>query len=116
LPRQKVADERHLLHVMEGVGRARAGSRDEIDIKGKEFQDISDGHWYIPPETCRDGHLTPFPEELIYRLIKFYTFRGNIALDMFGGTGTVQLWLIEQIGSSSILTSQKSIAGSRRYA
>ena len=35
---------------------------------------------------------------------------------MFGGTGTVQLWLIEQIGSSSILTSQKSIAGSRRYA
>lgn len=65
------------------------GSRDEIDIQGKEFQDISDGHWYIPPETRRGGHPAPFPEELIYRLIKFYTFKRNIVLDMFGGTGTV---------------------------
>ena len=31
----------------------------------------------------------PFPEELIYRVIKFYSYRGNIVLDMFGGTGTV---------------------------
>jgi DNA modification methylase len=26
---------------------------------------------------------------LIYRLIKFYTYRGNVVLDPFGGTGTV---------------------------
>jgi len=31
----------------------------------------------------------PFPEELIYRLIKFYSYRGNVVLDPFGGTGTV---------------------------
>jgi len=31
----------------------------------------------------------PFPEELIYRFIKFYSYKGNNVLDMFGGTGTV---------------------------
>ncbi|HTS15936.1 MAG TPA: site-specific DNA-methyltransferase [Verrucomicrobiae bacterium] len=35
------------------------------------------------------GHPAPFPEELIYRLIKFYSYRGNVVLDPFGGTGTV---------------------------
>jgi site-specific DNA-methyltransferase (adenine-specific) len=31
----------------------------------------------------------PFPEELTYRLIKFYSYKGNVVLDPFGGTGTV---------------------------
>jgi DNA modification methylase len=26
---------------------------------------------------------------LIYRLVKFYSYRGNVVLDPFGGTGTV---------------------------
>jgi len=61
----------------------------DADITNDEFMRFSDGFWYIPPESQRRGHPTPFPEELIYRLIKFYTYRGNIVLDMFGGTGTV---------------------------
>jgi len=36
-----------------------------------------------------EGHPAPFPEELIYRLIKFYSYRGNVVLDPFGGVGTV---------------------------
>ena len=52
---------------------------------------FSDGMWYIPPETQRNGHPAPFPEELVYRLIKFYSFKGSTVLDMFGGTGTVAL-------------------------
>jgi site-specific DNA-methyltransferase (adenine-specific) len=61
----------------------------ETDITADEFIRFSDGFWYIPPESQRRGHPTPFPEELIYRLIKFYTYKDNIVLDMFGGTGTV---------------------------
>jgi DNA modification methylase len=34
-------------------------------------------------------HPAPFPEELIYRLIKFYSYKDNVVLDPFGGTGTV---------------------------
>jgi DNA modification methylase len=65
------------------------GDRAQIDITAKEFQDFSDGHWAIQPERRRHGHPAPFPEELIRRLVKFYSYRGNLVLDMFGGTGTV---------------------------
>lgn len=61
----------------------------EADITADEFMRFSDGFWYIPPESQRRGHPTPFPEELVYRLIKFYTYKNNVVLDMFGGTGTV---------------------------
>jgi DNA modification methylase len=64
------------------------GRSQDADITAEEFKRFSDGLWYIPPESQRRGHPTPFPEELIYRLIKFYTYRGNVVLDMFGGTGT----------------------------
>lgn len=65
------------------------GNIKKADITKDEFIKFSDGMWYIPPETQRNGHPAPFPEELIYRLIKFYTYKDNIVLDMFGGTGTV---------------------------
>jgi len=61
----------------------------DADITADEFMRFSDGFWYIPPESQRRGHPTPFPEQLIYRLIKFYTYKGDVVLDMFGGTGTV---------------------------
>ncbi|MCA1554053.1 MAG: site-specific DNA-methyltransferase, partial [Chloroflexi bacterium] len=67
------------------------GNARDADITREEFIRFSDGFWYIPPETRRNGHPAPFPEELIRRLIKFYTFRGNVVLDPFGGTGTVAL-------------------------
>lgn len=59
------------------------------DITKEEFMKFSDGFWKIQPETQRKGHPAPFPEELIYRLVKFYSYKGNNILDMFGGTGTV---------------------------
>lgn len=65
------------------------GDSKDIDISAEEFKKFSDGFWKISPETKRNGHPSPFPEELIYRLIKFYSFKGNNVLDMFGGTGTV---------------------------
>lgn len=65
------------------------GNPKNADITKQEFMDFSDGFWRIQPETKRNGHPAPFPEELIYRLIKFYSYKGNSILDMFGGTGTV---------------------------
>ncbi|MCJ7646363.1 site-specific DNA-methyltransferase [bacterium] len=65
------------------------GNKTDADITRNEFMTFSDGMWYIQPETQRNGHPAPFPEELIYRLVKFYTYKGNTVLDMFGGTGTV---------------------------
>ncbi|HTT16671.1 MAG TPA: site-specific DNA-methyltransferase [Thermoplasmata archaeon] len=65
------------------------GDRRLADIDAKEFERFSDGFWAIPPERHRQGHPAPFPEELIERLVKFYSYRSNVVLDMFGGTGTV---------------------------
>ena len=65
------------------------GDRAQIDIEPKEFERFSDGFWSIPPERRRHGHPAPFPEELIERLVKFYSYRRNVVVDMFGGTGTV---------------------------
>ena len=65
------------------------GDKKNIDITADEFKKYSDGFWHIPPERNRHGHPTPFPEELIYRLIKFYSYENDIVLDMFGGSGTV---------------------------
>ncbi len=65
------------------------GDRRQIDIGPREFEQFSDGFWTIPPERRRQGHPAPFPEALIERLVKFYSYRQNVVLDMFGGTGTV---------------------------
>ena len=65
------------------------GDRANADITAKEFQSFSDAFWHIPPERNRRGHPAPFPDELIRRLVKFYSYRGNVIVDMFGGTGTV---------------------------
>ncbi|HLM70950.1 MAG TPA: site-specific DNA-methyltransferase [Thermoplasmata archaeon] len=65
------------------------GDPSAVDISAREFEQFSDGFWQIPPERRRKGHPAPFPEALIERLVKFYSYRGNLVLDMFGGTGTV---------------------------
>jgi len=65
------------------------GDPSAVDITAKEFETFSDGFWAIPPERRRNGHPAPFPEALIERLVKFYSYRGNVVVDMFGGTGTV---------------------------
>jgi DNA modification methylase len=90
---------------------ALEGDKADADITSEEFIKYSDAFWTIQPETRgrqpflkslypprkgrkapqqkMDGHPAPFPEELIKRLIKFYSYRGNVVLDPFGGTGTV---------------------------
>jgi site-specific DNA-methyltransferase (adenine-specific) len=45
--------------------------------------------WEIPAESAtRVGHPAPFPIELPARLIELHTFRGDLVLDPFAGSGT----------------------------
>ena len=39
----------------------------------------------------RVGHPAPFPEELPYRLIQLYSFKNDIILDPFMGSGTTAI-------------------------
>lgn len=63
---------------------------EKSDITDKEFMEYTRSIWVFTPESRKGiNHPAPFPEELPYRLIKFYSFPGQIVLDMFAGSGTV---------------------------
>jgi site-specific DNA-methyltransferase (adenine-specific) len=45
----------------------------------------------IKGESTRRGHPAPFPQSLAERLIKLFSFAGDVVLDPFVGTGTTNL-------------------------
>ena len=54
-----------------------------------EFVDATTDLWDIPTESAtRIGHPAPFPVELPRRLIDLYTYRGDLVLDPFMGSGS----------------------------
>ncbi len=57
----------------------------------------------IKGESTRRGHPAPFPVELAERLIRLFSFAGDIVLDPFVGTGTTTLAAMN-VGRSSIGT------------
>lgn len=69
--------------------RKLEGDKNKIDITKEEFIEFSNSFWAIKPQTQPKGHPAPFPEELVYRLIKFYSYQENVVLDPFAGSGTV---------------------------
>jgi site-specific DNA-methyltransferase (adenine-specific) len=61
----------------------------ESTIARDEFLEYTKSIWSFPTESAkRVGHPAPFPVELPYRLIQLYTFRGDVVLDPFCGSGT----------------------------
>lgn len=68
----------------------KAGRREDIDITVEEFKEWVMARWTIPPEhRMKDyGHPAMFPEELPRRLMKLFSYRGDLVLDPFNGTGT----------------------------
>ena len=64
------------------------GDKDKADITKEEFIRFSYSLWKIAPSHAKN-HPAPFPEELVYRLIKFYSYSGNTVMDPFAGSGTV---------------------------
>jgi DNA modification methylase len=54
-----------------------------------EFLEATADLWEIAPESAtRVGHPAPFPVELPQRLIDLYTYRDDLVLDPFMGSGT----------------------------
>jgi len=54
-----------------------------------EFMEATTDVWEMAPESAtRVGHPAPFPVELPQRLIDLYTYRDDLVLDPFVGSGT----------------------------
>jgi site-specific DNA-methyltransferase (adenine-specific) len=61
----------------------------ENEITPDEFMAATLDVWNIPPESAkRVNHPAPFPLELPQRLIGLYTYRGDLVVDPFMGSGT----------------------------
>lgn len=61
-------------------------------ISKEEFLEFTKSVWTFPAESARKvGHPAPFPVELPYRLIQLYTYKGDIILDPFCGSGSTCL-------------------------
>ncbi|MDT7871962.1 MAG: site-specific DNA-methyltransferase [Thermocrinis sp.] len=64
----------------------------EDTITREEFLEFTRSVWYMKPETAKKiGHPAPFPVELPYRLIQLYSFKGDVVLDPFMGSGQTAL-------------------------
>lgn len=70
------------------------------DISRDEFIDWTNGLWSFNGESKkRIGHPAPFPRELPRRLIKLFSFVGDIIFDPFVGSGTT---IIEAVNNNRI--------------
>ena len=78
------------IEVFDKETHKKTGERAMIDITGDEFKAWVFARWTFPPEVrMRDyRHPAMFPEELPRRLIKLFSYRGDLVLDPFNGAGT----------------------------
>jgi DNA modification methylase len=69
--------------------RTALGLPAEISVSKDEFIEATTDVWEIAAERAtRVGHPAPFPVELPLRLIELYTYRDDLVLDPFMGSGT----------------------------
>ena len=64
--------------------------KEKSKLTTKEWNEYFYGHWNFSGER-QNKHLAMFPEELPKRLIKMFSFAGDIVLDPFLGSGTTCL-------------------------
>jgi len=70
----------------------RRGTNKKNTIKKQEFLNWTKSVWTFPAVSAKKiGHPAPFPEELPHRLIQLYSYKGDIVLDPFLGSGTTCL-------------------------
>jgi DNA modification methylase len=68
------------------------GHKGETDLISEEFVSLTKSIWDFPTVSAKKvGHPAPFPLELPSRLIKLYTYKNDVVLDPFNGSGTTCL-------------------------
>lgn len=84
-----IASKGRFDRAIDGSKRAAAGLPFEPTTTADEFMDATLDVWELAPESAvRVNHPAPFPVELPQRLIDLYTYRGDVVLDPFMGSGT----------------------------
>lgn len=78
------------IEIMSKENIKHSGIKNNIDIIPEEFKKWTYAKWDIAPERNmhKYNHPAMFPEELVKRLLKLFSFKGDIVLDPFNGAGT----------------------------
>jgi DNA modification methylase len=68
----------------------KEGDSKNIDISDEEFKKYVVGKWDIAPERNMKeyGHPAMFPEHLVERVLKLFSYKEDVILDPFNGVGT----------------------------
>ena len=71
----------------------KSGHSENADIDADSFKNWVYGKWVIGPERNmkKYDHPAMFPEELANRVLKLFSFKGDVVLDPFVGAGTTCL-------------------------
>ncbi len=79
-----------LVFSKETFSRKKKGK--ESTISKQDFLEWTKSVWTFPAVSAKKiGHPAPFPEELPHRLIQLYTFKDDVVLDPFVGSGSTCL-------------------------
>lgn len=79
-----------LIFCKDSFGRDNLGRKDTITRA--QFSEYTKSVWHFQPAKAKDiGHPAPFPIDLPYRLIQLYSFKDDVVLDPFMGSGTTAL-------------------------
>ena len=70
-------------------------------ISEREFNEWYQQIWTLTGASTRNGHPAPYPEKLMNRLIRMFSFVGDTILDPFLGSGTTMV-AAAKIGRNSI--------------
>lgn len=85
----------YILVFSKGDYKREKGKKENTILK-EQFMEWTKSIWTMNAESAkRIGHPAPFPEELPYRLIQLYSFKGDIVLDPFIGSGTTAVSAIK---------------------
>ena len=79
------------------------GKKENIDITDDEFKKFVIAKWSIAPERKmkKFDHPAMFPEELPFRCLRLFTYKGDVVLDPFMGAGTTGV-VCKKIGRNFI--------------
>lgn len=82
----------YILVFSKGTFTRRKTPDKESTISREDFMEWTKSVWTLNPESARRvGHPAPFPVELPYRLIQLYTYKGEVVLDPFMGSGSTAI-------------------------
>ena len=69
---------------------AKEKRENKLDLSG--YQEQSKNVWNIRPVSPQENiHPCPFPEELAKRIIQYYSYKNDVVLDIFAGSGVTNL-------------------------